>query len=121
MSSEAPAKEIKRTDNVAEIELAAEPYKRPFREAVLLEELRDGLQIPAPWQVDRVFVPPEERLFLGDIGWVVDMLEIDRCRLSGNAGRGACSSIRRALICLGAAHLSPDPDRKRSGPRERCA
>jgi hypothetical protein len=72
----------------------AEPYKRPFREAVLLEELRDGLQIPAPRQVDRVFVPPEERLFLGDIGWVVEANAIVKQRYRGS--RPASSAAIRS-------------------------
>ena len=75
MSSSAPASGA---SDIVEIKLPAEADEFAFGKTILLEDLADHLQIPASWQVNRIFVPALERLLLGQISRVVDVLvEID--------------------------------------------
>src|SRR5271166_4995741 len=54
--------EVKGTCDRLEVQAAAEPHELALGEAVLLEELADRVQIPAPGQVERIFIPAVERL-----------------------------------------------------------
>src|SRR5271166_299309 len=54
--------EIERAHDRLEVQAAAEPHELAFGEAVHLEELADRLQVPAPGQVERIFVPAVEHL-----------------------------------------------------------
>src|SRR5271166_4479667 len=49
--------EIKGTCDRLEVQAAAKPHELALGETVLLEELADRVQIPAPGQVERIFVP----------------------------------------------------------------
>ena len=66
--------QVGRAGDVTQVELAAETDELALGEPILLEELGYHLEIPTPRQVNRVFVPAVERLFLGEIGRVVDVL-----------------------------------------------
>ena len=61
------------TSDIVQIELAAEADEFALGNAVLLEDLIDHLEIPTSRQVNRIFVPALEGLFLGEIGGVVDV------------------------------------------------
>src|SRR5665811_478124 len=64
--------------DIVEIELPAEAHEFAFGKAILLEDLGDHLKIPASRQVNRIFVPALEGLFLREVCRVVDVLiEID--------------------------------------------
>ncbi len=52
--------EIKGTCDQLEVQAAAEPHELALGQVVLLEELADRLQLPAPGQVERIFVPAVE-------------------------------------------------------------
>ena len=60
--------------DIVQIELPAETDELALGKPVLLEDLGDHLKIPASRQVNRVFVPALERLLLGEICRVVDVL-----------------------------------------------
>src|SRR5579859_3521918 len=65
-------------NDISQVEPATQADERALGKTVLLEELHDDLEIPAARQIDRILVPALERLLLGDVGGVVDMLvEID--------------------------------------------
>ena len=53
--------------DIVQIELAAEAHEFALRKAILLEDLADHLEIPASRQVNRIFIPALEGLFLGEI------------------------------------------------------
>jgi hypothetical protein len=85
--------EIKRTCDQLEVQAAAKP------QAVLLEELADRLQVPAPGQVGRIFVPAVEHL---------DPLYIRRIKVTAvarnlNMRRGMMASLSGGLASMGAA------------------
>jgi hypothetical protein len=64
--------------DVLQVQTTAEADECPLGETVFLEQLPDDLQVPTPWQVDRVFVSAGESFFLGHIGRIIDVLvEID--------------------------------------------
>src|ERR1019366_3619548 len=64
--------------DIVEIELPAEAHEFAFGKTILLEDLGDHLKIPASRQVNRIFVPALEGLFLREVCRVVDVLiEID--------------------------------------------
>src|SRR5450631_421029 len=73
-----PRQQVDGALDIVQIELAAETDEFAFGKTVLLENLGNHLEIPASRQVNRIFVPALERLFLCKIGRVVDVLiEID--------------------------------------------
>src|SRR5665647_240476 len=53
--------------DIVEIELPAEAHEFALGKAILLENLGDHLKIPASRQVNRIFVPALEGLFLGEV------------------------------------------------------
>ncbi len=64
--------------NRAKVQFPAKPDEFSLRQPVFNEQLLSGLKIPAARQIDRIFVPAGEGLFLGNIDRIVDMLvEID--------------------------------------------
>src|SRR5579883_3583789 len=70
--------QVDRAGHVLEVEPLAEPDELASGESVLLEQLDDRLKIEATRQVDRALVPARERLLLGEVRRVVDVLvEID--------------------------------------------
>src|SRR5664279_4957150 len=70
--------QISGASNIVEIKLSAQPDEFALGKPVLLEDLGDHLKIPASRQINRIFVPALERLLLGQISRVVDVLvEID--------------------------------------------
>src|ERR1700689_136356 len=64
--------QIDRANDVFKMQLPAEPDEFPLGQTVFLEQLDNGLEIPAPRQVDRILVPALESLLLLEIGGGID-------------------------------------------------
>ena len=74
MSSEVACKKVYWTSDILEFPAAPETHERSFRKPVLLEQPHDGLKIKASRQIDRIFIPALECLFLLQIDRVINVL-----------------------------------------------
>jgi hypothetical protein len=54
--------QVNRARDVAQVEPLAQTHELPLGEGVVLEELLDCLQVPAPGQIERGFIPAREGL-----------------------------------------------------------
>ena len=66
--------EVNGASDRLEVQAAAEPHELALGETVLLKELADRFQLPAPGRVERIFVPAVEHLDPLLIRWIVHIL-----------------------------------------------
>ena len=74
--------------DVVEIEPPAEAYEFAFGKAILLEDPVDHLNIAASRQINQIFVPALEGVFLREVWRVAERSTDPEC----SAARDACSS-----------------------------
>ena len=88
MSSAAPASRYVGAGDVRRLSVRPKPTNLPLAKRFSLNNSRDHLEIPAPRQIDRIFVPALERLLFREIGADPRCARRDRCDPGCNARLG---------------------------------